>query len=326
MDTSDSAVLLRRAKSGDREALNALVERLRPYVRVIVRAAGGGRFPAARDESDLMQDVLFQVSRSLPTFRGGNVGELVAWIRTITIRVTRRQLGSGAAQNAKAVGELEIADVPASLDPTPSAVAMHRELAARMADALNRLPQDMQSLLVERIVSGLSHAEIAERRQCSAGAVRMQFLRALRDSVRYANNRRNGPFDGGPFALRVAGLCESPPDLSGDFSQTTMATSPNHHDADLAEFLDFALRALQADGPVGLDELAERGRIAGDEGRLLLRTLSDLVRAADDWRDAAETVAMWDCDTNCSKEQPTEEVCADDRGGGGQQDDTQCGK
>ena len=147
---------------------------------MIVRVRGRRAFAGGGDESDLMQDVLLQVSRSLSTFRGGNVGELVAWIRTIAIRVTRRQLGCGVAQNAKAVGELEMADVPASLDPTPSAVAMHRELAARMADALNRLPQDMQSLLVERIVAGLSHAEIAERRQCSAGAVRMQFLRALR--------------------------------------------------------------------------------------------------------------------------------------------------
>jgi RNA polymerase sigma-70 factor (ECF subfamily) len=49
-----------------------------------------------------------------------------------------------------------------------------------MADALSRLPEDMQQVLLGRHVDGRSHAEIAAALGRTEGAVRMLYLRALR--------------------------------------------------------------------------------------------------------------------------------------------------
>ena len=48
-----------------------------------------------------------------------------------------------------------------------------------MADALARLPEDMQEVLLGRHVDGLHHAAIAHKLGRSEGAVRMLYLRGL---------------------------------------------------------------------------------------------------------------------------------------------------
>ena len=49
-----------------------------------------------------------------------------------------------------------------------------------MALALTRLPEDMQQVLMARVVDALDFQSIAERMNRSPGAVRVLFLRSLR--------------------------------------------------------------------------------------------------------------------------------------------------
>ena len=128
-----------------------------------------------------MQDALLEAHRSFGTFRGTTVAELVVWLRQIAVRSAGHTL-RGHRETAKRdlAREQPVQDLAVASDNSPSAVAIRHEQAARMAEALGRLPGDMQQVLLGRHMDGLSHAEIAQRLGRSEGAVRVLYTRALR--------------------------------------------------------------------------------------------------------------------------------------------------
>ena len=177
-DLSDSK-LLQRFKQGDRQAIGLLLDRLRPYIRVILRTVQGDRSLAIADESDLIQDVFLQAVRSAESFQGNSFGELIRWLRMMAVRTSQKALVAPVERRPSPLGvniEIDIADDALR---SPEAVILQQENSAQMAAALNRLPEEMRDVLLFRLADGLSHAEIAERMGRSAGAVRMLFLRAI---------------------------------------------------------------------------------------------------------------------------------------------------
>lgn len=172
---------LERARQGDIQALGELLESFRPYVRVIVHALREKRLQSVLDESDLIQDALLEARRSFAGFRGTTVAELTVWLRQIVLRTcqrTQQRLGKGdAAREPLAENLVELLPDAGS---SPSAVAIRHEQAARMAEALTRLPEEMQQVLLARHADDLAHAAIAREMGRTEGAVRMLYLRALR--------------------------------------------------------------------------------------------------------------------------------------------------
>jgi RNA polymerase sigma-70 factor (ECF subfamily) len=63
--------------------------------------------------------------------------------------------------------------------PSPSHLASQRESAVHLADALARLPEDYQTVLLLRVFEERSAEEVAQRMGRTAGAVRMLQMRAL---------------------------------------------------------------------------------------------------------------------------------------------------
>jgi RNA polymerase sigma-70 factor (ECF subfamily) len=184
MDSRERLAALDSARRGDGEALGRLLESFRPYVRVVIRGLGCERAAARAGESDFIQDALLEAHRSFPSFCGGTVAELVAWLRQIVVRTTARTL-RGQLETVKRDPSREapldsLDGVADANQPTPGEQAARHEEAVSMADALGRLPDDMQQVLLGRHVDGLSHAELAARLGRSEGAVRVLYLRALR--------------------------------------------------------------------------------------------------------------------------------------------------
>src|SRR5262249_2717627 len=68
-DPPATDALIRRAGAGDAAALAGLVDRYRPFVRLLVRARVGGRLRARLDSSDLVQETLLRVSRHVGQFQ-----------------------------------------------------------------------------------------------------------------------------------------------------------------------------------------------------------------------------------------------------------------
>jgi RNA polymerase sigma-70 factor (ECF subfamily) len=185
--------LIQRCRAGDAAARAALFQRYRHYLLVLAQAQLGRHLRAKVDASDLVQQTLLEAHRDFGAFQGGHEGELLAWLRRIlahnlfnearryaaqqrdaTREVSLEQMQNGVEQSSLALGRCLAADTP-----SPSSDAMHREAAVQLADALARLEEDYQQVLILRIFEDLPAEEVAERMGRSAGAVRMLQMRAL---------------------------------------------------------------------------------------------------------------------------------------------------
>lgn len=181
--SDDRQEVLDRALRGDAAARGVLFERFRPYVRRLVQVSRQGLSPARADDSDLIQDALFAANKAFDRFRGTTTAEFAGWLREVTIRVvghvTRFHQGAGKrASGREAMLNPDGLAIPDG--SSPDARAMRHEEHARIAEALERLPEDMRQLLLSRTVEGLSYREIAARTDRTEAALRIHYVRALR--------------------------------------------------------------------------------------------------------------------------------------------------
>ncbi len=184
MDTPERLAVLERARAGDAHALGELLDSFQPYIRVIVHGLSDRRIQARLDESDFIQDALLEAHRSFPSFQGTTVAELVVWLRQIVVRTTNRTLrnlaGTAKRDPARERSLEELDGLATGSNDSPSDQAIRHEQSLSMAEALSRLPEDMQQVLLGRHMDELSHAELAQRLGRTEAAVRMLYLRALR--------------------------------------------------------------------------------------------------------------------------------------------------
>ena len=184
MAAEDQQAALDGARAGDVQALGKLLGSYRPYIRLLVHALRRGRVPERLDDSDLIQDALVEVQRHFGRFTGTTTAEFTAWMRVIVLRAAghtlRGHLGAGKREAGREEAGDDLAGWLAVADSTPSQHAMRLEQVAQMANALARLPNDMQQVLLGRHVDGLAHATIAEQLGRTEAAVRVLYTRALR--------------------------------------------------------------------------------------------------------------------------------------------------
>lgn len=183
MNAGERQTALERARQGDSRALGDLLESFRPYVRVLARALRDPRMQARVGESDLVQDALLAAHRAFTGFQGTTVPDLVAWLRQVVIRSAGHTRRGHLGTAKRALGrEQGTADLQALADSSssPSGKAIRHEEAARIAEAVTRLPEEMQQVLLARLVDDQSHAEIARQSGRSEGAVRVLYSRAIR--------------------------------------------------------------------------------------------------------------------------------------------------
>jgi RNA polymerase sigma-70 factor (ECF subfamily) len=174
-------LLLFRAHGGDLQARGELLDGFRPYLRAIVQTRAAALGGARLDSSDLIQDVMLAAHRSLDQFRGSTVAELTAWLRQVALNTTCKAVRDQAAARRTQAAEVtaNVEALPADTS-TPSGRAAHHEEAARLAAALERLPEDMAAVVRGRHVEQAPYAVLAERLGRSEEAVRALYTRALR--------------------------------------------------------------------------------------------------------------------------------------------------
>jgi RNA polymerase sigma-70 factor (ECF subfamily) len=183
MTAAERRDALARARQGDRDAWGALLESFRPYLWAVIVAVRDARLRHRVGDSDLVQDALLAASQGLERFRGGTVAELALWLRRIAVRTvaqaTRTHLG--AQKRSLALEQAAAADLASLAGPgsSPSAQAVRQEEAARVAEALAQLPEDMRAVVLARHVEDRPHAVIAAELGRSEGAVRVLYVRAV---------------------------------------------------------------------------------------------------------------------------------------------------
>jgi RNA polymerase sigma-70 factor (ECF subfamily) len=165
------ADLLHRARAGDSQAAGVLLEKYRPYLKVIAHRLLDQHVAARLDASDLVQQTCMSVLTRLPQFAGVDEAAFIAWLRTIHehniqdairdhVHAQKRAASREVAIDAELVAEDLASQLRAS---SPSQRLMHGESAARLAAALLELPDDQREAVRLRYLEGRSLAEIAQR-------------------------------------------------------------------------------------------------------------------------------------------------------------------
>src|SRR4051794_40748062 len=94
-DQSQLTMILGLALGGDLKALDILLARLRPYLRLLIRQRQRPGLQRKLDDSDLIQETLVRIDRGLDAtkrddegrFRGQELPQFLGWVATIVHNV-----------------------------------------------------------------------------------------------------------------------------------------------------------------------------------------------------------------------------------------------
>lgn len=195
-------VLLDKARQGDGDAVNGLLERHRAAIRRMIDRRMDRAVQRRVDASDIVQDVLVEANRRLGDYLANPTMPFRLWLRHMArdrlIDAHRRHrvastrsldrevpLTAPDADGSVADGIVGIAD----RELTPAAAATWHELERRFAAAVDLLDEGDRQIVLLRHFEHLSTAEAAEVLGLSKPAAGMRYLRAMR--------RLRGLLDGG---------------------------------------------------------------------------------------------------------------------------------
>jgi RNA polymerase sigma-70 factor (ECF subfamily) len=186
-DSAQTCDLLERAGRGDRQVLEELLARYQPDLRAFVEVRLDRRLAARIDPSDVVQEAQLEVVRRMDDFLRRRPMPFHLWVRKTAYerlldlrrhhRRARRSVDREAALPDRS--SLLLARPLLAGGPTPSQVLQARELAERVARAVDRLSEADREVLLMRHGEGLPFEEIACLLEVEPAAARKRFGRAL---------------------------------------------------------------------------------------------------------------------------------------------------
>ena len=174
---SGEAALIARCTTGDEAACAELVAAHQRMVYGLAFNLLGNR----DDALDLSQDVFLRVFRTLSSFRGQSA--LRTWIYRIVVNQARnRQRWWRRRHRAEQVSLDDylrnFGDLEARQDILPDRLLASKETAAKIWQAMDRLPFEQRTALILREVDGLRYDEIAYSLDIAVGTVKSRLTRA----------------------------------------------------------------------------------------------------------------------------------------------------
>jgi RNA polymerase sigma-70 factor (ECF subfamily) len=167
--------LIDAARSGDRRALESLLERHQSAVyRFGMKMCG-----ESEDAKDVLQETLFAAARTLPEFRGAS--SISTWLYTIarSFCLKKRRTSKFAPQRIESLeAQAESAKQVPDARRGPEEDAAGRQLKVVLDAAIAELEPMYREVLVLRDVEGLSAQEVAEVMGLSVEAVKSRLHRA----------------------------------------------------------------------------------------------------------------------------------------------------
>jgi RNA polymerase sigma-70 factor (ECF subfamily) len=171
---SDASVerWITRLNAGDAVALEQLIRRYEPYVRILVRRRLGARLRSKVESRDIAQSVM---ADAVVGFRRGGLrfegrAQLMAYFRRIALRrlADRYQKHRRSLAHEEPLGDTLVRDHPADAQPRPSEVAQGREFWEQLMRSCPPAHRD----IVRLRMSGAPLAEIARQTGLHEGSVR----------------------------------------------------------------------------------------------------------------------------------------------------------
>ena len=150
-----------------------------PRVFSVARSMVGSDF----DAEDVTQDVLLQVIRKLPTFRGD--AAFPTWLHRVTVNAAlahrRRQAvrqGHGLDRSLEQFPETESTLASGRGVLPPDDLLLSRETRAMIDRAIANLPEMYREVFVLADVEGFANAEVGEQLEMTLPAVKSRLHRA----------------------------------------------------------------------------------------------------------------------------------------------------
>jgi RNA polymerase sigma-70 factor, ECF subfamily len=173
-------------------------EAYRDYLRILARLQFDDRLRGRTDPSDVVQQSLLAAHDRRDQFRGRTEAEYKGWLRAILANNLALALRQFGRQGGARVQSLEVALEQssarleawlASSGPEPEQRAIAAERLARLAEALDELPEDQHTAITWRHLQDLSVAEVAER----MGRTTASVAGLLRRGAEFLRDRMNEP-------------------------------------------------------------------------------------------------------------------------------------
>lgn len=168
------AALIERARRGERQAFDRLVERhLERTWRVV-----WGIVRQREDAEDVVQEVFLAAWRSFGSYRGE--ARFSTWLHRIAVTRSLNHLDRAAERVRRASDPVEASDDARWTDPAPSPLQelAATELSQRLTRCLEKLPGAWRAVISLRDAEELSYESIAEALGIALGTVRSRLARA----------------------------------------------------------------------------------------------------------------------------------------------------
>ena len=176
----DDLTLVRRCQQGDQGAFRALVERYQK--KAYAQALG---MVKDKDEAmDVAQEAFVKVYKYLDHFKGDS--SFYTWLYRIVsnLCVDRMRRKAGAAESRELDERQEPEELAAAgilstrLGTNPQKAALRAELAAKIDEALEQLPEKHREILLMRELEGMSYEDMARVLGVPKGTVMSRLFHA----------------------------------------------------------------------------------------------------------------------------------------------------
>lgn len=181
-DAKLSVILLKQARMGEQAALGQLLERLRPWLRVLADGRLGSRLAARLDASDVVQQTCLSIYKRIQQFEGEEIAQFMAWVREIHCRNILDEVRRHLLVQERSVDReqpLSEVDVTLLVQESPPSTLFLGEDAVRLAEALEHLPESQRKVIAMRYLEELPVSRITQLMDLSTDAVTSLIRRGL---------------------------------------------------------------------------------------------------------------------------------------------------
>jgi len=179
---TDDLTLVKRVKTGDQRAFKLLVER---YQRKIY-AVALGMVKDKEEALDISQEAFVKVYKYLDHFKGDS--SFYTWLYRITVNISIDALRKKQALRGEQVeldeavkmdlAEANIGALGSRLGTNPQKSALRKELAEKIQQALESVPEKHRAILLLREVEGMSYEDLSRTLEIPKGTVMSRLFHA----------------------------------------------------------------------------------------------------------------------------------------------------
>jgi RNA polymerase sigma-70 factor (ECF subfamily) len=181
MARQETTLLLDRARAGEREAMDRLLQRASAKLLALIRLRMGRGLRARLESRDILQATLVKAWGRLDQLQDPDRRALMAWLARIAENEIRDQADFHGRLRRDADRDASLPEAAAVPSPVRSALSqvIWNERAERVEQAMESLSEAHREIIVLRKLEELGFREIGERLGKSEDACRMLYGRAM---------------------------------------------------------------------------------------------------------------------------------------------------